>query len=461
VSTAIKHPTKTTLALAVAALLPLYAEADASTDARIQALERELQALKQQLQVQSRVVGNQGKEIQSLAFPANDHILNKGDGKSLKFVSVDEKFQFQVGGRLQADAAFYDGDDNGFNNEFGDGTKIRRLFLDVRGVIDRDWNYRFQYDFARPAGGDSGARGIRDAWLQYTGWGLNQITVGNFKEYFGLEHLTSGLYTTFIERGVTDDLFTPDRHLGVGIGTYRPNWTANIGLFGERAEGDAANEGDEGWDLTGRYTYAPVALAGKVVHLGVAARYHQPNDSTTELRFRARPESNVTDVRLIDTNVLAGVDNTLGIGLEGAVVSGPFSVQGEYITTSVKRDDALDDVDLNAWYVYGSWFLTGESRPYRTKEAVFDRITPLTPVGKGDGLGGAWEVALRYSNADLNDGALVGGEQDNLTLGLNWYATKNLRFAANYIHVLDVDRPGNRYDGQELDTLLFRAQVDF
>lgn len=452
---------RTALALGIAGLLPLLAQADASTESRIQALENELQALKQELQRQSKTVKNHSSEIQTLAYPAADYVANKGDGKSLRFVSTDERFMFQVGGRLQADAAFYDGDDNGFNNEFGDGTKIRRLFLDVRGIIDKDWNYRFQYDFARPASGDSGARGIRDAWLQYTGWGLNQITVGNFKEYFGLEHLTSGLYTTFIERGVTDDLFTPDRHLGVGIGTYRPKWTANIGVFGERAEGDAANEGDEGWDIAGRYTYAPVSLAGNVVHLGIASRYHQPEDSTTELRFRARPESNVTDVRLIDTNVLANVDSTLGVALEAAVVKGPFSVQGEYITTEVKRNGAFDDVNLNAWYVYGSWFLTGESRPYRTKEAVFDRITPLTPVGKGSGLGGAWEVAVRYSSADLNDGVVVGGEQDNLTVGVNWYPTKNLRFSTNYIHVLDVDRPGNRYDGQDLNTLLFRAQVDF
>ena len=51
---------------------------------------------------------------------------------------------------MQADIAFYDGDDNGSNNAFCHGTKIRRLFLGVRDVIDRDWNYRFQYDIDRP-----------------------------------------------------------------------------------------------------------------------------------------------------------------------------------------------------------------------------------------------------------------------------------------------------------------------
>lgn len=441
---------KTALVLALAGLLPVYGQAETSTEERIQALENELKALKQELQRQTRKVEYQSLEVQELAFPPADKVSTKGDGKSLKFVSTDEKYSFQVGGRLQADSAFYDAD----TNAFGDGTKIRRLFLDVRGIVNRDWNYRFQYDFARPGSGEAGARGIRDAWLQYTGFGPYPVTVGSFKEYIGLEHLTSGLYTTFIERGVTD-LFSPDRHIGIGVGTYRPNWTANIGFFGERPEGDAASEGDEGQDVAARFTWTPIAQSGKVLHFGVAGRIHEPNDSTTELRLRERPESNVTDVRLIDTGVLTNVDKTQTLGLEAATVYGPFSVQSEYLTSKVNRGGLSDDVDFDSWYIYGSWFLTGESRTYKTRDAVFDRVNP-----RNKDLG-AWEVALRYSSADLTDGSVIGGEQANLTLGVNWYATGNIRFSANYLHLLDVDRPGSIYHGQELDTLLFRGQIDF
>lgn len=437
------------LTLALAGLSPLPAQADSATDQRIKALETELQKLKTQVEVQSKQVKSQGTELQALAYPSGATVISKGDGKSLKFTSVDEKYSLQVGGRVQADAAIYDAD----TNDFGDGTKFRRVFLDVRGTLDKDWNYRVQYDFARPNSGDSSARGLRDAWLQYTGFGPYPITIGSFREYIGLEHLTGSIYTTFIERGVTD-LFSADRHIGLGVGTYRPHWTANIGVFGERPEGDVAGEGDEGWDLAGRFTWAPIARSGELLHLGVASRLHTPDESTTELRLRDRPESNITDVRLIDTNTLTNVEHTQTLGLEAAVINGPFSAQAEYLTTRIERSVA-DDLDFDGWYVYGSWFLTGESRVYKTKDAVFDRISPL------DKKTGAWEVALRYSNADLTDGSVIGGEQDNLTLGLNWYATSNIRFAANYIHLLDLDRPGSIYDGQALDTLLARAQIDF
>jgi phosphate-selective porin OprO/OprP len=415
----------------LAGALPVWAAGDADTAA----LEQRIKALEDQLQ------SGAGK----------DAVVATTNGRSLTFKG--NNFSFQVGGRLQLDAAAYDADQDG--NDFGDGTRVRRAFLDVRGTAYEHWNYRFQYDFARPGGSDSSARGIRDAWVQYAGFGP-AITVGQFKEPFGLEHLASSLHTTFIERGLTN-AFTPDRRIGLGISDNGERWTYALGVFGETAEGDVADEGDEGWDITGRVTYAPLNNNGNVVHLGLAGRQHTPEDSSNSLRFRERPESNITNVRLIDTGTLTDVDDIQFAGLEAAAVFGPFSLQSEWINTQVSRDNGADDLDFSAWYAYASLFLTGESRPY--KNGVFDRIKPKSTVGQS-GIG-AWEVALRYSEADLTDGSIIGGEEENLTVGVNWYATQNVRFAANYVKVLELDRPGSQYDDEELDSFVVRAQIDF
>lgn len=174
------------------------------------------------------------------------------------------------------------------------------------------------------------------------------------------------------------------------------------------------------------------------------------------MRFRERPEVRVDGARLVDTGNIAGVDDSQSYGLEFAGVYGPFSVQSEFIQTKLKRDGA-SDLDFDGWYAYASYFLTGESRAY--KNGIFDRTKPKSPVGKGGY--GAWEVAARYSTLDLNDDTVTGGELDNVTLGVNWYATDNIRFAANYVNVLDVDRPGNANDDLDGDIFAVRAQVDF
>ncbi|MGH8650675.1 MAG: porin [Gammaproteobacteria bacterium] len=58
--------------------------------------------------------------------------------------------------------------------------------------------------------------------------------------------------------------------------------------------------------------------------------------------------------------------------------------------------------NFDGYYVYGSWFLTGESRPFLTteiqpfddKRGEFSLIEPKRILGKGGF--GAVELALRY-----------------------------------------------------------------
>lgn len=449
------HPFTTrgqALALVIAVLSPLTASAaDATAEARIRQLENQVRLLFERLEAEDRHSLPKHESAPARVPAGKDAVIPSSNGRSLSFRDGNGDFGFRVGGRLQTDAAWYDAE----QNDFGDGTRVRRLFLDVRGTLEKDWDYRFQYDFARPGGSDSSARGIRDAYIRYTGFGPD-LTVGQFKEPFGLEHLTSSLHYTFLERGLTN-VFNPDRRIGAGISGNGNRWTAAAGVFGETAQSDVADEGDEGWDLTGRFTWAPVQRPDSVLHLGIAGRHHEPEDSTSSLRFRERPESSITSVRLVDTGTLTDVEDLQSLGLEAAAVLGALSVQAEHVTTRVDRGGSFDDSDLTAWYAYGSFLLTGESRPY--ENGVFGRVKPSAAVGRG-GIG-AWEVALRYSSADLSDGSVSGGEQQNLTLGLNWYATPSIKFQGNYVRVLDIDRPASPFDGEEVDTFALRAQIDF
>ncbi|MCD4668842.1 MAG: porin [Actinomycetia bacterium] len=363
----------------------------------------------------------------------------------IKVETYDGKFSAEIGGRLFIDAAYYEKD----KNPIGNGTELRRARLGLEGSLFADWEYEFELDFA------DGDADIKDAYIRYVGFRPAAVTVGQFEEPFSLEEQTSSKYITFMERALPNE-FVPDSSIGFGIHHRGKVWTAALGLFGESFDDDVNNEGDEGWGVTGRATWAPLCSDTRLLHFGTAVSYREINDEE-EVKFSARPESHVTDIKYIDTGDIINTDSLLKYGLEFAGVVGPFSLQGEYIRTDVCRYDGFEDITFDGWYLYGSWFLTGESRNYKSKKGAFGRVKPTHKLG-------ALELALRYSTIDLNDGPITGGEEKNITFGLNWYINPYIKFMTNYIMVDNdehADADGDVIGNDDPKIFQTRFQVDF
>jgi phosphate-selective porin OprO/OprP len=197
----------------------------------------------------------------------------------------------------------------------------------------------------------------------------------------------------------------------------------------------------------------PINEADKLVHLGAGANYRDSHGANA-VRFKQAPETHIAGVNIVDTGTILAAKNVVKLGAELATVFGPFSAQAEYISTSVNRNEGSNLV-FDGWYVETAYFLTGESRQY--KQGKFAKPLPKSKVGQ-DGVG-AWQLALRYSTLDLNDGLVEGGEVDAMTLGLNWFPTPTLRFTANYVDVLDTD--GGPNDGLGPSLFQLRSQWVF
>src|SRR5439155_20677235 len=97
---------------------------------------------------------------------------------------------------------------------------------------------------------------------------------------------------------------------------------------------------------------------------------------------------------------------------------------------------------FNGGYVQAAYFLTGENRLYDKRfgrlGTLYDRPnTSFWAVRDEDGcwnLGrGAWEVAVRYSYLNLNDGPIDGGLMQGWTVGLNWYLSTNVKVQLEYM----------------------------
>lgn len=374
-----------------------------------------------------------------------------------KFETADGAYSFKIGGFAQMDGGMFNDD----RRDHPDGTNIRRARLSASGTIARDFNYKIENDFAA----SGGPAGITDAYLEYTGLkntslGPISLMVGQFKEPFGLETLTSDLFTTFMERSLTST-FSPDRNIGLAASSYGDSplgaWTAALGGFGS-GTGTASTD-DEAKDITGRLTLAPMAKAGKILHFGVAGSHRIPDSATDGMRFSSRAENRLSSAQAVDTGAITSVSDVDLLGLEAASVYGPFSLQGEYVMAKLNRDGGLASPSFGSYYVEASYFLTGESRVYKTSKGKFDRVIPKSVFNPAKGDWGAWQVSARWSDLDLNDRAIQGGELKDLTFGLRWIPQANISFMANYIRSETDDSAVTPNDDPEI--WMMRAQFDF
>ncbi len=400
--------------------------------------QKQIQALQQQVLEQQQQLDRRPK-LSTKAKKKKRKGIKVSLKNGLKIKTRDGDFAMKIGGRIQMDGAYY----NDKNTLMGDGMALRRARLNVSGKLFRDWRYFTSVDFAK-----KDKAGVRGMYVSYKGWKDYALRFGQFQEPFSLEGMNSSNTITFMERGLPY-VFAPDYHLGGSLTHYGQDWQISTGVFGDAIQNKKDNI-DNGWGVVGRVTFAPWREGNNVLHVGASTEYRVPNTAKT-VRYRYRPESWVTNVRLVDTGKILNVDNTLKTAAELVFVQGPFSLQAEYIHDLVQRSNAAN-LQFYGWYVYGSWFLTGEYRPYNVKKGSFTAVEPLSRFG-------AWELGLRFSALNLTDKDIIGGRQDDFTVGLNWYANPNIRFMANYVHV---NTHPNRLGLKESpDIFQFRGQVFF
>jgi len=381
-----------------------------------------------------------------------EQVKVKMDKKGLQVESADKNFQFKLGGRIHADASFHSGDDYTKRTvdsdtgavtfphvEANDGTEIRRARMEFAGTFFKDWGFRTVADFA-----DDNVR-MKDVFLQYTGFKWMHITAGQQKQNFSRELQESSNDLMFTERSLMNILNNPtvDRAIGLNFDSKGKNWVAKLGIFGDAITPNSnSDKADEGWAINSRLIYNPILEKDKLIHLGISGNYRVPDDDGTVAKNRRMrldyETTNMSNLNLIDTNIDKIKDIKM-LGLEAAGMYGPWSVGAEYTRSWIDREDgaANGNLELDGWYAEAAWTITGESRKY--KDGNFKYLEPAKPFSFKNGGLGAWELATRYSTADLNDGGFRGGEISNVTVALNWYINSNFRFMADYTRVLDIE----------------------
>ncbi|MFK7731874.1 MAG: OprO/OprP family phosphate-selective porin [Pseudomonadales bacterium] len=329
----------------------------------------------------------------------------------------EQKQGFELGGLLQLDADFT-GKFYNLNAQSNSEFDVRRARLNANYRFNRDWRAKFTAQYEES--GDS--FNINNAWIRYRGFDAVKITIGKFKQPFGLERLDSVRSITPLARAMTTSELTPNRAFGIQLHKFRKRRTWAVGIF-QIHDDDHRFPNTAPQSITGRYSFAPVRSKSNVLHLGIAGSYTDWNENP----FRLRESAEVGSADNIIRSARFNADKQWQIGLESAWQQGPLRLQAEYMLTEIDASDLAQQFNYDGFYVQASYALSGEHRRYNDGE--FSSLKPHSERG-------AVEVFARYSEIDLRDSVgndAIGAEASVMTVGANVYVDKTIRMGVNYL----------------------------
>jgi len=467
---------------AVIALAMADPAAAQSNDAEVEALRAEVSALKAQLAELSAKVEKVAAAPAPQPAPAPEKKPDSKPAPEIAFkgaaeIKGDGGWTFKPRGRLHYDTGYVGlPGDYAANRNLGFNSRVRRVRLGAEGTMPGGFGYKVEADFA------NSAVNFGDVFLSYSPANAPFVVrIGNFETLNGMEQISSSNNNSFLERAAFNDAFLNSRRLGAALAWHSGNddWRAEAGMFAAHSI-DSTFDND-GYIGAARLVYAPKALGGQL-HFGLGYQHREfasnggiagvNTPSTGQVaRYRARPNTQLTDVRFVDTgNFAAKSDRIIGAEIAGVFKGLYFVGEGQWLKADAYRAgdratglDAFSGGNLavtptgdpSYFGAYGEigFFLTGETRGYRRGEGIWTRTKVLNPLNKGGS--GAFQIAARVDHIDLDDAALKngftsnfttgigslaalpgrlgrGGSQTSYLLGLNWYPIDYIRFMVNY-----------------------------
>jgi phosphate-selective porin OprO/OprP len=323
---------------------------------------------------------------------------------SLKHLLLGQNWHFF--GRVEGEAATYSG--TIFDGE--DGAEIRRLRVGLAGVLSDRLSYKGEFDLADKT------MSLSDLYLKLDTSSVGTLTIGNQRVAQNLSAMSGSLSQLFMEFPLPVTTFSLSRRLGVSQDYFGERGGVHAMAFSRDPNNDA---GKHGFSIRGFFN--PAREHDGVAHLGFSAvREKMDRDG----RYSTRPESHVTEVSLVDTGPYSDLLYQNIFGLEVAGATGSMSGRIEAFKSTWERAGGRKN-EFYGGYVEVGYFLTRQTFNYR--QGRFFR-----PDLEGSH---AWEIGGRISWVDLDDRDIRGGEQVNLGLAVNYYASQSLRFQTNLLRL--------------------------
>jgi phosphate-selective porin OprO/OprP len=401
------------------------------------------------------------------------------DNGRFTYTSNDGRFSMALRALVQFDVGYFAQDRRPTTVDLNSGTNFRRAQLGFQGVAFQDWSYNFLYDFGGYGVENRGY--IYNAYIEYDGLKPFFVRVGAYTPPGGQEDQTSSGDLFFPERAGAVDVArniagAPSRE-AVSIFTQTDNYLVSVSYTGKKTT-DGTSTGASVPTFG-----AQQALIGRAAWLALSSPQAKllvegdatdvlklanptPAPAATVIRLSDGPEVAVDGSKTVDTGNI-DAKRVREFSFETAGTYENFYGQGGWFHYEIDRRLALPNPHFTGWYAFLAYSLTGEQHPYDPTTATLRNIRPANPLGTAGGWG-AWEIAARYSDIDLNflplttaaKGGILGGKQDVWTLGLNWYPNNAIKFQLDYDNI-KVDHPNAPATNITADAVMLRSQIAF
>ena len=343
-----------------------------------------------------------------------------------------------------------------FDPEIGEDTfDLRTLRVGLAGELTRHLEWEVEREIEKSAEeGDVDEKWRFGAWKDVYGewktFDKLRVRGGRFKMPFGLEQNTGISSLDFANRALGSSAIAPGRDRGAMVFGDLGRFNYEVGIFnddGDNAESNEPQFVEQGEDLDDVGPSFAARATGDLLRLLPLGRLRSANigvaytnSSVPEGLNSLRGEA-LWGEDFFERVYVKGRRQRLGAQFDWS--PGPTSVTAEWMQSREERkgqgnrDQDLPDYIGTAWYVAGTWFVTGEDKD--------SDVNPKRPLLEG-GIG-AIELAVRYEylgfkSAGATGPAFANPRAENLlpnsdrawTFGVNWVATKWTRVLINAIH---------------------------
>ncbi|MDR3196936.1 MAG: OprO/OprP family phosphate-selective porin [Planctomycetaceae bacterium] len=364
-------------------------------------------------------------------------------------------------GRLFLDS--YTADEDANINRLKNTAGIREMQFAISGNGFDSFDYKFELSLSPGGTANTGRVNLVDNWIGVKNVPfLGYVRAGHFKPEIGLAFPTSALHTPLTE------FITPSRTFGLGrrFGVSSEHLFAKdrirlfYGVFqgGEINNSRSIQDDNPGTVFNARLTAAPIYEneGRQVFHIGGHWAYVQSQNDSASLS--ANPGGINWFTSLLGTGSFAN-NNHHRAGLELALQNGRLSASSEWYVVKYADHGTSPERTASGGYVELGYFLTNDYRSYQLKSGAFGSAKVkhnFHPFQSGDwnlidGLG-AWQLIFQWGYLDLQDWRNVsgnGGRQNDLTFGVNWFWTSNIRWIFEYVH--SQQNTGSNYLSQSED----------